>query len=274
MLIIFLKFIFLGLIQGVIEAIPVSSSGHLLIFEKIINLGLEAEQLEVLATITNLGSLLAVIILFKNDIITLIKSFFKYFKDGSKKYLNDTKYCLYLVIATIPAGIMGLIVTKLGLFNFLEENVKFIGLMLLVTGIFLFIIKDFTGSKNKDKITFKDAIIVGLFQVIALIPGISRSGSTIVGSMFRKLNRETAFNFSFLLYIPISIATSILGIKDLLSLNESLFTYICYFASMIIAFIGTYFSLKVFKKIMTEGKLIYFVWYCLIVGTLVILFLR
>ena len=271
---ILIKFIFLGLIQGVIEAIPVSSSGHLLIFEKLVNLNLNANQLEILATITNLGSLIAVIILFRKDISNLIKSFFKYFKTGSKKYLIDTKYALYLIIATIPAGIMGLIVTKLGLFDFLNENVKFIGLMLLVTGLFLFIIKDFKGSKNKDKITFKDAIIVGLFQVIALIPGISRSGSTIVGSMFRKLDRETAFNFSFLLYIPISIATSILGIKDILEMNDSIIIYLGYFMAMVVAFIGTYFSLKIFKKIMVNGKLIYFVWYCLIVGTSVILFLR
>ena len=271
---ILIKFIFLGLIQGVIEAIPVSSSGHLLIFEKLVNLNLNANQLEILATITNLGSLIAVIILFRKDISNLIKSFFKYFKTGSKKYLIDTKYALYLIIATIPAGIMGIIVTKLGLFDFLNENVKFIGLMLLVTGLFLFIIKDFKGSKNKDKITFKDAIIVGLFQVIALIPGISRSGSTIVGSMFRKLDRETAFNFSFLLYIPISIATSILGIKDILEMNDSIIIYLGYFMAMVVAFIGTYFSLKIFKKIMVNGKLIYFVWYCLIVGTSVILFLR
>lgn len=274
MFLVFIKFIFLGLVQGIVEAIPVSSSGHLLIFEKIINLGLNAEQLEVLATITNLGSLLAVIILFRKDIINLIKSFFGYFKNGNKKYLNDTKYCLYLVVATIPAGIMGLIVTKLGLFDFLNQNIKFIGLMLLVTGLFLFIIKDFKGSKNKDQITLKDAIIVGLFQVVALIPGISRSGSTIVGSMFRKLDRETAFNFSFLLYIPISIATSILGIKDLLEMNEAMITYICYLSAMIVSFIATYFSIKVFKKVMLNGKLVYFVWYCLIVGTSVILFLR
>ncbi len=274
MFLVFIKFVFLGLVQGIMEAIPVSSSGHLLIFEKIVNLKLDANQLEVLATITNFGSLLAVIILFRKDIINLIKSFFSYFKNGNKKYLNDTKYCLYLIIATIPAGIMGLIATKLGLFDFLNENVKFIGLMLLVTGLFLFIIKDFKGSKDKNKITFKDSIIIGLFQVIALIPGISRSGSTIVGSMFRKLDRETAFNFSFLLYIPISIATSMLGLKDLLELNESLFIYVCYFMSMLVAFVGTYFSLKAFKKIMVNGKLIYFVWYCLIVGSLVILFLR
>lgn len=269
-----LKFLFLGLVQGIMEAIPVSSSGHILIFEKIVKLKLSATELEALATITNLGSLIAVCILFKDEIIKLIKSFFGYFKSGNKKYIVDTKYCLYIIIATIPAGLIGLIVTKLGLFDFLNKNVKFIGLMLLVTALFLFIIKDFKGYKDKSKMTIKDAIIVGLFQVIALLPGISRSGSTIVGSMFRKLDRETAFNYSFILFIPISVATSILGIKDLLEFNINAITYFYYFMAMVVALISTYFSLKLFKKIMINGKLIYFVWYCLVVGTLVILFLK
>ena len=146
--------------------------------------------------------------------------------------------------------------------------------MLLVTSLFLFIIKDFKGFKQKEDITFKDALIIGLFQVIALIPGISRSGATIVGSMFRSLDRQTAFDFSFILFIPISIATSILGIKDLLTLDLTTTMIGYYLLAMVVAGIFTYFSMKLFKKIMINGKLIYFVIYCLIVGTSVVLFLR
>lgn len=273
-MILFLKFILLGFVQGFMEAIPVSSSGHLLIAEHLIDLNLTAEQLETLATITNLGSLIAVIILFRKEILNLIHDFFTYFKTGDKKYQTNTKYCIGIIIATIPAGIMGIIVTKLGLFNFLESNIKFIGLMLLVTALFLFIIKDFKGFKTKEKMTLKDAFIVGLFQVVALIPGISRSGATIVGSMFRSLDRETAFNFSFLLFIPISIATSLLGIKDLLVMNLTTTLMIYYLLAMITAGIVTYFSMKLFKKMLVDGKLIYFVWYCLIVGLTVLLFLK
>ncbi len=270
---ILISFIILGIVQGFMEAIPVSSSGHLLIAEHLIDLNLTSVQLETLAVITNLGSLIAVIILFRKDIISLIHDFFAYFKTGDKKYQANTKYCLWLIVATIPAGITGLIVTKLGLFDFLEKNVKFIGLMLLVTSLFLFIIKDFKGYKNKEKITFLDALIIGLFQMVALIPGISRSGSTIVGSMFRNLDRETSFDFSFLLFIPISIATSLLGIKDLISLKLSTTMLMYYGLAMIIACVVTYFSMKLFKKIMINGKLIYFVIYCLIVGISVVLFL-
>ena len=268
---ILISFVLLGIVQGFMEAIPVSSSGHLLIAEHLIDLNLTAEQLEALAVITNLGSLLAVIILFWKDIINLIHDFFLYFKTGNKKYQANTKYCFWLVLATIPAGITGLVVTKLGLFDFLESNVKFIGLMLLVTSLFLFIIKDFKGYKDKEKITFLDALIIGLFQMVALIPGISRSGATIVGSMFRNLNRETAFDFSFLLFIPISIATSLLGIKDLIDLHLSNTMLLYYGIAMVVAGIVTYFSMKLFKKILVNGKLIYFVIYCLIVGITVVL---
>ena len=139
--------------------------------------------------------------------------------------------------------------------------------------MFLFLIRNIKGAKEKQDLTWKDAFIVGLFQVVALIPGISRSGSTIVGGMSRKFTRETAFNFSFLLYMPISIATILLGIKDLIEMNPNMETLLYYFVSMIAAMIVTYFSAQWFKDIMKKGKLIYFVIYCAIVGTLVILFL-
>ena len=168
---------------------------------------------------------------------------------------------------------MGLVVTKLELFDILEKNIKFVGFTLLITALFLFLIRNIKGKKSNNEITLKDAIIVGLFQVIALIPGISRSGATIVGAMTRNLKRETAFDFSFMLYIPISIATSILGIKDLLESSISTGTFLLYTIATIIAGIVTFYATKWFRNVVKNGKLIYFVIYCLIVGTLVILFL-
>ena len=267
-----LRFIFLGIVQGITEPIPVSSSGHLLVFQKLVG-GIENIDFGILATITNLGSFLAICLIFKNRIIELFKSFFGYLKKKDEKDYNNYKYCWYVVIATIPAGIMGLIVTKLGIFDFLEENVKFVGVTLLVTALFLFLIRNFKGSKDSNKITFKDAVVVGLFQVVALIPGISRSGSTIVAGMFRKFKRDTAFDFSFILYIPISIATTILGVKDLIDANLSINMTCLYLTSMIFAFIFTYIGTKWFRKLVTNGKLIYFVYYCLVVGTLILIFL-
>ena len=274
-----IEYILLGIMQGITEPIPVSSSGHVLIFQTIlskINSGIDID-FTTLATINNFGSLIAIIIIFWSDIVNLIKSFFSFiFNKESRKDKEvglDFKYCLKIIIATIPAGVAGLIATKLGLLDTLEENVKFVGIMLLLTAVFLFLIKDFKGKKNRDDISFKDSIIIGLCQMISIIPGLSRSGATIVGGMFRNLKRDVAFNFSFILYIPISIATSILGIKDLLELSISSSTYILYIIAAILAGIFTYIFTKWFAKIVKEGKLIYFSIYCLFLGLVVILFL-
>ncbi len=273
MLIDFMRFIILGFVQGITEPIPVSSSGHLLIFKTLIDKGISTIDFDILATITNTGSLIAICLIFKDEILELFHDFFTYIKTKEKKYYPNFKYSLYIVVATIPAGIMGIVVTKLGMFDFLENNIKFVGVTLLITALFLFLIRNIKGKKEKKDITLKDAIIVGLFQVVALLPGISRSGATIVGGMTRNFTRKTAFKFSFLLYIPISVATMILGIKDLITSSLSAGLWFGYIMSAIVASIFTYVGTKWFKRVMEEGKLIYFVLYCLVVGTLIIIFL-
>ena len=251
-----LIFILLGFIQGITEPIPISSSGHLLIFQKIFNCNI---NFEILSTITNLGSLIAITIIFKDKIIHLFKN---------KK--NNNFYLYKIIIATLPAAIIGLIITKLNIFNYLEDNIKFVGITLLITSLFLFSIRNYQGIKKENNISFKDAFIIGLFQVIALIPGISRSGSTIVGGMYRNLDRKTSFDFSFMLYIPISIATSILGLSNLIHSNLTINEISLYLVSMITSFIFTYISLNWFRNIIVKGKLIYFVIYCLIIGTIIL----
>lgn len=262
-------YLLLGIIQGLTEPIPVSSSGHLVIFQNLLNI--EALNDLNFAIFANFGSLIAIVIIFWNDIIQIIKDFFAYLKTKEKKYFSNFRYALFIVCATIPAGIIGL------LFNDLVEkymsNVKFIGVALLITALFLFLIRKMEGVKTEKKMTYKDAIKIGLFQMIALLPGISRSGATIVGGMFTGLTREAAFKFSFMLYIPISLATMLLGVSDVITegISLSLFTY--YLVGMLAAFILTYYATKWFRGIMINGKLIYFVYYCLIVGILVLLFL-
>lgn len=272
-----IEYILLGILQGITEPIPVSSSGHLLILQTILEKFSQSINIDfsILATMTNFGSLIAIVVIYWNDITKLVKSFFAYLltKNRKKDVKEDFSYCLKIIIATIPAGVAGIIATKLNLLNTLEENVKFVGFMLLLTAIFLFLIKDFKGSKDKDKITFMDAFAIGICQMIAITPGLSRSGATIVGGMYRKLKRTTAFDFSFILYIPISVATSILGIKDLLATSISSSTWILYLIATILAGIFTYIFTKWFSKIVKEGKLIYFSVYCVILGLIVILFI-
>lgn len=270
MLVEILKYILLGIIQGFTEPIPVSSSGHLLIVQTLIKGNMNYSTLAIL---TNFGSFLAIIFVFRKDIKEIIVDFINYIKTKNKKYYNNFKYFWLVVIGTIPAGIAGLIIYKFDVFEILENNVKFVGATLLITAGFLFLIRNIKGRKDDKEITFKDSLLIGLYQIVALIPGISRSGSTLVGGMNQDLKRETAFKFSFMLYFPISIASTVLEVKDLIETKISNYDLLLYSIATIVSLIVTYFSIKWFKEVMKKGKLIYFVIYCLILGSLVILFL-
>ena len=128
----------------------------------------------------------------------------------------------------------------------------------------------FLGKKEHNKIGVKEALTVGCFQILGLFPGISRSGSTIVGGMTQGLKRDTAFKYSFMLYIPMSLAAMALEIFDLNIQSNLIFHYL---VSIIVSFIVTLLVTKWFRKIVNNGKLIYFSIYCFIVGILVIMFL-
>lgn len=256
-----LQYLILGIVQGFTEPLPISSSGHLRIFKSIFNSEVLSDMnFEIMV---NFGSLIAILVLYRKEIGSIIKDFFCYLKTKDKKYEVNYKYAWLIVVGTIPAALLGLFVK-----DFIEEyfTTKLVGAMLIITSILLFMIKDIKGNKEKKDMTVLDALKIGLFQVVALLPGISRSGSTVVGGMKSNLTRETALNFSFMLYIPISIASMFLGISDLISsgnLNELLIPYT---VSMIAAGIVTYFAAKLFIDIMKKGKLIYFSIYCFIVG--------
>ncbi len=263
-----IRYIFLGIIQGFTEPIPVSSSGHLIIFREIL-------QLEFLydlnfEIIVNFGSFVAIAYFYRKDIMEIFNDFFLYIKTKKKDYKDNFNYGLLIIIATIPTAIAGFLFK-----NSIESisNPKTVGVALLMTAGLLYIIRKSKGKKSEKKITIKDALIIGLYQVLSLIPGVSRSGATIVGGMFRDLKRDTAFKFSFMLYLPVSIAAMILGVHDFLKTPEIEHLILPYIFGMIVAGIVTYYSLIWFRNIVLKGKLIYFVYYCLGVGLISLLFL-
>ena len=249
------------------ETIPVSSSGHLMIFKRLLDVNVDFDTIAIL---TNFGSLVAIIVLFWNDIVKLVNGFFSYLFKNDNKSKKECRYCFMIVLGCIPAGLMGLIVSYLDLFDKIEKNIKVVGISLIVTAALLFIIRNFKGEKDDNKIGIKEALTVGCFQILGLFPGISRSGSTIVGGMKSGLKRDTAFKYSFMLYIPMSIAALALELSDI-KIPKNLLLY--YIASVIVSFVVTLLVTKWFRKIVNNGKLIYFSVYCFIVGLLVILFL-
>ncbi|MBQ9024681.1 MAG: undecaprenyl-diphosphate phosphatase [Bacilli bacterium] len=256
-----IKYIILGIIQGFTEPLPISSSGHIKIFKEILSdQVLNDINFEI---VVNFGSLLAIIYLYRYEIINIIKEFFLYIKTKNKKYKLNYKYTWLIVLGTIPASLFGLFIKDI-----IDDifNTKLVGLMFIITAILLYMIKDIKGKKEKKDITYLDALKIGLFQVIALLPGISRSGATVVGAMKSNLKRESALEFSFMLYIPISIASFILGMFDLIKTPNINTLIIPYIVSMIVSSIVTYYSAKLFINIMKKGKLIYFSIYCSILG--------
>lgn len=263
-----IQYLILGIIQGFTEPLPISSSGHLRIFKSLLKSDvLNDMNFEI---IVNFGSLIAILILYRKEIVNIIKDFFCFIKTKEIKYEVNYKYAWLIVVGTIPAALLGLFIK-----DFIEGyfTTKLTGIMLIITSILLFMIKDIKGTKEKKDMTFIDALKIGTFQVFALLPGISRSGSTVVGGMKSDLTRETALNYSFMLYIPISFASMVLGISDLISSNNMSELLLPYTISMIVAGIVTYFAAKLFIGIMKKGKLIYFSVYCFIVGLLTFILL-
>lgn len=257
------KYMLLGLVQGITEILPISSSGHLVLFQELFNL---KEPGLVFEMFTNMASFLALLLLFHKDIIRLVKSFFLYlFSKEKNEYKTDFQYVIKLVITVIPIGIFGLL--------FKDQmasikNILTVGIALLITGGLLLTIY-FTRNKIKDHddITYKDAFIMGLVQTVAIFPGISRSGSTIIGGRLSQVSLKSILKFSFLAYIIISVPTSALGIYDLITLNESI-NILGYSLAFIVTFAATFITAYLVMKKLKVEHMKYFGFYCLTVGLL------
>lgn len=262
------KYILLGLLQGFTEPLPISSSGHLEIAEHL--LGLKIEGLS-FAIIVNFASLFAVLLVYKESIWKLTKNSLGYIHTKSEHQRNDFVFALYLVIATIPTGILGMLFNDI--ISAKLSGIKIIGFTLLITAVALWMIRHLKGTKGDYDISLKDALLIGFAQCVALIPGISRSGATIVAALSLGLDQKTALKFSFFLYIPVSVGAGILGFSDFL--NDPLIgeLWVPYLFAFIAAFVLTYFALKWFMGVMEKGKLHYFSFYCLTVGLFVLIFL-
>lgn len=259
-----LKFAVIGLVQGFTEPIPVSSSGHVMIASEILGMG---EQGFTFAILTNTASLLAILYIYRGDLIRLLSNFFAYLRTKEQRYKADYQFCWYIVAASIPAGVGGILLS-----DFIADaaSMTTIAIMLFVTGIALYIIRNRRGSKNDADMTMKDAWIVGLGQAIALTPGISRSGATIITGIARGLSQVTAMRFSFMLYIPVSLGSIVIGISDFMDEPNKVDLALPYTVAFIATMIMTYFAFKWFMGIMKSGKLVYFTYYCFIVGTILL----
>lgn len=266
-----LIYLILGIIQGITEPLPISSSGHIFLFKNLFNTTMfNSLNFEI---ISNFGSFIAIFIIFWQDIKDLVSSFFIYIFNKDKRSITKKKfiYCLYIVISTIPVGIVGFLLK-----DRLEEmySLKGLAIAFLITALSLFIVRNIKGEKDDFDITVKDAIIIGLFQMVTIIPGISRSGTVLVACLLCKLNRNAALKYTFILYFPVSVATMLLGIKDLANTAELNQLLVPYFVGMIAAGLVTYVSYKWLSNWVKNGKLWKFSIYCFALAIFILIYFR
>ena len=268
----------LGAIQGFSEPIPISSSGHLVLFQSIFEkLGLMVPQMNdvTFEVIVNTGSLVAIMYYYRQDIVRLFKAFFGYITTPVRRdeLLPDFRFCILLIVATIPAALGGFF------FNDYIESAfsypKLVGCALLITAVFLMSIHlwGYKGQRNVKKLNLWDALRMGFFQLFALLPGISRSGSTLTGGMLGGLEQKAARDFSFFMFMPVSVGAIILKLKDFLSSSTVAQLWLPYLVSFIVSGIVTYLALNLLFSILNKRKLNYFSVYCAVVGVIALLFL-
>ncbi len=255
----YLEAVILGLLQGLTEFLPVSSSGHLVIAQYFLGINQPGVTFEVMV---HFGTLLSIIWVFRQDLLSLL--------GGLASEKKERKLLMLLVIGTIPTGLMGIALKSF--FTGLFDKPFNAGIMLLVTGFIVLAVSRIS-VKNKSVKTMKvqDALVIGVCQGIAIIPGISRSGSTILGALWRGLNRDTAVKYSFLLALPAIGGATLLELGDLLKLEKSAELLQPSLLAMLIAFISGVFALIVFIKLLKRGKFHYIAYYCWIMGTLTVL---
>ena len=265
----FIKYIILGILQGITEPLPISSSGHIFLFKSLFNTNMFNDfNLEIFL---NFASFIAIFVIFRKDICELVNGFFEYLFKKKKSSKDLFRYCMLVILGTIPVGILGLVL-KDPLENLLYKNVFLVGIGFLITAVALIIVMNSNGKKEDKDITIKDALIVGICQAIALTPGISRSGMTLVGCLLCGMSRKTSLKYSFMLYFPVSIATMLLGIKDFITggIVFSLLGY--YFIGMIFSFIFTLIAYKWLTNVVEKGKLWHFSLYLFVLAIFTIIY--
>ena len=249
-----IKGIVLGIVQGITEFLPVSSSGHLEIAKYFLGENAIGEESLLMTVVLHFGTALATIFVFRKDILDIFKGLFK--KGESQNF------AIYIIISMIPAALVGLLFED-AIESMFGGNILFVCAMLIVTGILLYF-----ADKAKDtgkKVGWLEALIIGIAQAIAITPGISRSGATISTSVLLGIDKARAARFSFLMVVPLIIGKIA---KDLLDgeFSKDEAALLPLLAGFVVSFVVGYFACAWMIKMVKQSKLIYFSIYCLIVG--------
>jgi undecaprenyl-diphosphatase len=258
-----IKSLLIGIVQGLTEFLPVSSSGHIEIFKELFDYS--PENGLVFTLILHLATALSTVVVFHKEIVKLFKGLLAF------KNNEETRYVLFIVISMIPAVFVGLFLEE-QIEQLFDRNMLLVGGMLLITGLVLLWSDRVTNHEGE--LNFKNALIIGVVQAMAILPGISRSGSTIASAVILKIKRVTAAGFSFLMVLPLIAGASAKKVMDAGESSELLEQ--AFGADMLLGFVGAFLAgilaCRWMIKLVQKSKLSYFAYYCMIVGTIALIY--
>lgn len=265
--------IILGLVQGLAEFLPISSSGHLALLQQWF--GIQEDKVLLFAVLLHVGTLISVFIVYWRDIAELIVELFLTIKDlctGKGLRLQERpvrKLGIMIIVATIPTGIIGILFNDL--FDSLYNSIIPIGIGLIITG-FLLVMAERRGASNRgiEQMNFRNALFIGTVQGIAICPGISRSGSTLFGSLICNLDRKFAVKFVFLISIPSILGSAVMEAPAALESGFDMAQLGPVLVGMIVAAVSGLIAIKTMIKIVSDKKLNYFSYYVWALGLIVI----
>lgn len=269
-----LKAIILGIVQGLTEFLPVSSSGHLAITQSLLKV--PEERILFLTIMLHFGTLISVFFIYAKDIFNIIVEFMKLIFEvvtgkGFKLHNQYRKLGIYIIVATIPTGLMGIFFKDI--FAGFYTSQRVVGFGLIITGTLLWIAERLhKGRRSIQNMRWWDAVLVGTSQGLAMTPGVSRSGSTIVGSLLLGFNKELATKFSFLISIPAILGATIFEVKDVLEVGLGDFTLGILIAGILSSFLAGLFAIRTLINFIKKEKLYYFSYYTWAVGSIILIF--
>lgn len=259
-----LEAVILGIIQGLTEFLPVSSSGHLELAKYFFGQDQLPQDSLLITVVLHAATALSTIVIFRKDIAEIIRGLFQF------KWNKETKFALMIVISMIPAAIIGLFYSD-AIESLYDGQVQLVGFMLIITGLLL-ILAD--RAKVSDKgVSFSSSLIIGIAQAIAILPGISRSGATISTAVLLGIDREKAARFSFLMVVPLILGKMAKDIMDG-ALSSPDTPIVALSVGFITAFVVGLLACTWMISLVKNSKLKYFAIYCFIVGFIAIFFLK
>lgn len=260
-----------GIVQGITEFLPISSTAHIIIVELLLGYNFPGLAFEIYL---HLASAFAVMLFFRHELWAVISGFFAYFKEKTAANRVHFMFGVYIIIATVITGGLGVMLK--GAVEATMKTPLFIAVALCVTGTLLIIIERFHryGSRREKDMNYLDAIIVGLGQTVAVLPGISRSGATLVAALWAGLSRETAVKYSFLLVIPVILGSTVLAIGEVSSEMWASIGFIPLVVSFVSSFVFSLIGIVWLIDFLKRGRLLYFAIYCYIVAFLVFRFVQ